>query len=147
MSTSIRTQAPTLAGFHHFSPTVNDVEASAAWYERVLGLQRLPVPIPHYGSEEHGYAILLIDPASGVAIGLHHHNDHQQQLADERRTGLDHISFTVSSHEELHAWADWFDDQGVTHSGVIDVTAPLPCSVIVFRDPDDIQLELMYVPS
>ena len=60
---------------------------------------------------------------------------------------MDHISFTVDSHDELEAWADWFDDKGVAHSGVIDVTDPLPCSVIVFRDPDDIQLELMYVPS
>ncbi|MGY1840318.1 MULTISPECIES: VOC family protein [unclassified Modestobacter] len=142
-----RSQAPSLAGFHHFSPTVNDVEASAAWYERVLGLQRLPGTIPHHGSEEHGYAVLLVDPASGVAIGLHHHDDHQQQPADERRTGLDHISFTVAGHDELHAWADWFDEQGVTHSGVIDLTTPSPYSVVVFRDPDEIQLELMYVPS
>ena len=140
------TAAPALAGFHHFSPTVNDVEASAAWYESVLGLQRLPMPIPHYGSDSPGYAVLLVDPSSGVAIGLHHHDEHEQQGADERRTGLDHIAFTVTRHDELKAWAAWFDDRGVTNTGVLDVTDPLPCSVIVFRDPDGIQLELMYTP-
>ena len=35
---------PALAGIHHVAITVSDVEASAAWYERVLGLQRLPAP-------------------------------------------------------------------------------------------------------
>src|SRR4051795_8777741 len=30
---------PALAGFHHFSITATDVDASVAWYQRVLGLQ------------------------------------------------------------------------------------------------------------
>lgn len=33
--------------------------------------------------------------------------------------------------------------QGVTHSGVNDVTEPIPYSTLVFRDPDNIQLELI----
>jgi catechol 2,3-dioxygenase-like lactoylglutathione lyase family enzyme len=56
------TAAPAVTGFHHFSPTVSDVEASAQWYERVFGMNRVPVPFPHYGAEEGGYAVLLIDP-------------------------------------------------------------------------------------
>jgi hypothetical protein len=34
--------APATAGIHHFSPTVSDVEVSAAWYTEVFGLERLP---------------------------------------------------------------------------------------------------------
>ena len=56
------TAAPAVTGFHHFSPTVSDVEASAQWYERVFGMNRMPVTFPHYGAEEEGYAVLLIDP-------------------------------------------------------------------------------------
>lgn len=41
--------APALTTIHHYSPTVSDVEASAAWYERVLGLSRVPAPFPHWG--------------------------------------------------------------------------------------------------
>ena len=67
------TAAPAVTGFHHFSPTVSDVEASAQWYERVFGMTRVPVTFPHYGTEEAGYAVLLMDPRSGIAIGLHHH--------------------------------------------------------------------------
>jgi catechol 2,3-dioxygenase-like lactoylglutathione lyase family enzyme len=87
---------PAVTGFHHFSPTVSDVEASAQWYERVFGMNRIPVKIPHYGAEEEGYAVLLIDPRSGIAIGLHHHEANPGQLFDEHRTGLDHISFAVA---------------------------------------------------
>ena len=40
------TAAPAVTGFHHFSPTVSDVEASAQWYERVFGMNRVPVTFP-----------------------------------------------------------------------------------------------------
>ena len=30
--------APAVTGYHHFAPTVSDVEASAQWYERVFGV-------------------------------------------------------------------------------------------------------------
>jgi hypothetical protein len=32
-------------------------------------------------------------------------------------------------------------------SGVIDTTDPIPYSVVVFRDPDNIQLELIHLPG
>ncbi len=31
---------PAVAGYHHFAPTVSDMEASARWYERVFGMTR-----------------------------------------------------------------------------------------------------------
>ncbi len=39
---------------------------------------------------------------------------------------------------------DWLDELGIEHSGVIDTNTPMPYSVVVFRDPDNIQLELFY---
>ena len=62
---------PSITGIHHFSPTVTDVEASAAWYQRLLGMDRVPVPFPHYEREDTGYAVVLVEPRSGVTIGLH----------------------------------------------------------------------------
>ncbi len=137
--------APALAGFHHFSPTVSDVEASAAWYQRVLQMDRVPVTFPHYGAEESGYAVLLAEPRSGILIGLHHHDDNPGQPFRENCTGLDHISFSVAERADLSAWAAWLDQQGVGHSGVIDTDSPVPYSVLIFRDPDNIQLELIYM--
>jgi glyoxylase I family protein len=46
--------APAVTGYHHFSPTVSDVEASAQWYERVFGMTRVPVAFPHYGGDKSG---------------------------------------------------------------------------------------------
>jgi glyoxylase I family protein len=141
------TAAPAVTGFHHFSPTVSDVEASAQWYERVFGMNRVPVTFPHYGAEEDGYAVLLMDPRSGIAIGLHHHEANPGQPFHESQTGLDHISFGVADHADLDAWASWLDELGIEHSGVINAEQPLPYSVVVFRDPDNIQLELFHMPS
>jgi len=137
--------ASAVTGFHHFSPTVSNVEASAQWYERVFGMNRVPVTFPHYGAEEDGYAVLLMDPRSVIAIGLHHHEANVGDSFTEARTGLDHLSFGVASHEDLEAWASWLDGLGIEHSGVIDTDKPMPYSVLVFRDPDNIQLELFYM--
>lgn len=136
---------PPLTGFHHFSPTVRDIEASAAWYERVLGLQRIPAPFPHWGNEETGYATVLMNPETGIIIGLHHHEANDGETAHESRTGVDHVAFGVADRADLDTWAAWLDEQGVAHSGVIDATDPMPYSTIVFRDPDNIQLELAYM--
>ena len=136
--------APALTGFHHFSPTVRDVEASVAWYERVLGMQRIPAPFPHWGDEQSGHAIVLMHPENGMIIGIHHHEANGGETATESRTGLDHIAFGVADHGDLGRWTSWLDEQGVAHSWVIDAEEPMRYSTVVFRDPDNIQLELCW---
>jgi len=137
--------SPAVTGFAHFSPTVTDVEASAQWYERVFGMSRVPVTFPHYGAEHEGFAVLLIEPRSGIAIGLHHHEANEGEAFRESRTGLDHIALNVGSRDELAAWASWLTELGVANSGLIDTADPMPYSVVVFRDPDNIQLELFWM--
>lgn len=139
--------APALTGVHHFSPTVSDVEASAQWYQRVFGMSRVPVSFPHHGDEKSGYAVLLMEPRSGVAIGLHHHEANAGETFDERRNGLDHISFGVAARADLDTWTAWLDEQGIPHSGVRDIAEPVPFATVVFRDPDHIQLELIHMPG
>lgn len=134
--------APAIAGIHHISFTVRDIDASVRWYERVFHAQRLPMTFPHYGCEDTGYAVLLIEPNSGLAIGLHKNTGNGGDPFDEAQTGLDHIGFAVSSREELGAWAQWLDTLAITHSGVRTVDEPTPFATLVFRDPDNIQLEL-----
>jgi glyoxylase I family protein len=135
---------PGLTGFHHFSATVTDVEASVAWYQQLFGMTRVPVTFPHYGCEETGYAVLLFEPRSGVFIGLHANRANAGEPFDECRTGLDHVSFGVASHDELNAWVARLDELGIEHTGIRDEREPFPYSTVVFRDPDNIQLELMW---
>jgi glyoxylase I family protein len=134
--------APALTGFHHFAATVTDVEASADWYERVFGMGRLSMTFPHHGAEQEGYAILLVEPRSGIVIALHHHEGNTGEKFQETRTGLDHMSFAVASLEDLDAWVSWLDSLGIRNSGVVAITRPMPYSAVGFRDPDNIQLEL-----
>jgi catechol 2,3-dioxygenase-like lactoylglutathione lyase family enzyme len=138
-------QRPPMAGFHHFGATVTDVEASADWYQRVLGLERIPVEFPHYGNEDTGYTVLLTDLSCGIVIGVHRNIRNDGQPFDEARTGLDHISISVPSRPDLESWAEWLESLAVLHSGVTDIDNPLKYSALVFRDPDNIQLELFFM--
>lgn len=134
--------APAIAGIHHVSITVTDLAASLAWYERVLGAERVPLKFPHYGCEDTGHGELVIEPRSGVAIGLHTNVGNDGARFDEARTGLDHVGFDVGTRAELHAWTVWLDELGIQHSGIQVVDEPMPFATVVFRDPDNVQLEL-----
>lgn len=137
-------EPPATTGIHHFSPTVSDVEKSSEWYCRVFGLERLPRLAPHHADEEGGYAVLLVDQRSGLLIGLHHHEASLPETFDERRVGLDHIAWGVEKRTGLEAWGTWLDHLGIEHSGIIDKTGTSTYAAIVFRDPDNIQLELFH---
>jgi glyoxylase I family protein len=54
-------------------------------------------------------------------------------------TGLDHAGFVVPSRSDLVAWQDHLESNGVVRADVADKPYG---SVLVFRDPDNIQLEL-----
>ena len=58
------------------------------------------------------------------------------------RAGLDHLAFAVADREELDAWAARLTDAAVVHSPVTAANSVPGAAVLVFRDPDNIQLEL-----
>jgi catechol 2,3-dioxygenase-like lactoylglutathione lyase family enzyme len=57
---------------------------------------------------------------------------------DEFRTGLDHFAFGVATRAELEDWQRELSSRGITFTPITET--PIG-SVIVFRDPDNIQLE------
>ncbi len=137
--------APGITGIHHFSVTVTDLDASLAWYQRLLRADRVPMQFPHYEREDTGYGELLVEPRSGVVIGLHTNTANAGELFDEARTGLDHVALNVATREDLEAWTAWLDKLGIKHSGIRDGDEPFAFATVVFRDPDNIQLELFAV--
>jgi glyoxylase I family protein len=137
--------APGITGIHHFSVTVCDLEASLDWYQRVFRAERVPMTFPHYEREDTGYGVLLVEPRSGLAIGLHTNTGNGGEPFDEAGTGLDHVGFNVSTREELEAWTARLDELRIEHSGIRDGDVPFPFATVVFRDPDNIQLELFAV--
>lgn len=136
---------PALRGIHHLGLTVTDVPASAAWYQRVLRLD-IQFEERHHRSDQGGYTVVLGTPDGSFSVGVDHHPTNRGEPFDETRTGLDHLSFSVTSVEELRVWAEHLDDEGVEHSGVYRMEG-FPISLVTFRDPDGIQLELLAFDS
>ncbi len=123
-------------GIGHLDLSVSDVEASAAWYEQVLGLRRLRrVDFP-----ERTMIVLLHD-TSGLVLGLNQHEGYPGEPFDEQRAGLDHVGFAVERRQDLDVWQGRLAALGVEHSPVADTEVG---SALVFRDPDHIQLELWW---
>ncbi len=128
---------PSITGISHVDLSVTDLEASDAWYRELLGM------IPLFGgrNEDRGYDVrYIMEPASGVVIGLEQHDANPGTPFDERRVGLDHLSFNVADRGQLDGWLARLDERGVPHSGI---TEEEQWDVLVLRDPDNIQLEFI----
>lgn len=135
------TEQPQLAGIQHVGLTVCDVEASADWYQRVLGLER-QFEEPHHHSDQGGHAVVLGTPDMSLNVGLDHHPGNDGSGFDPTRTGLDHVCFQVDGVDALTNWATRLDQLAVANSGVYAMEGT-PFSLLTFSDPDGIQLELI----
>jgi glyoxylase I family protein len=131
---------PAITGVHHVCLTVTDIDASVNWYQQLFQADRWPGELQHYAREETGYAEMLADRSTGLLIGLHHNNANQGEKGEESHTGLDHISFEVADRAALEAWMDRLDELNIGHTG-IRRRPNGPYSTVVFRDPDNNQLE------
>ena len=130
---------PQIAGISHVDLSVTDLGASTSWYGELLGMVEL------FGgrNDERGYEVkYLMEPHSGVIMGFECHDANTNSAFDERRVGLDHLSWAVDSREQLDGWLARLDDLAIPHSGITEEDM---WDVLVFRDPDNIQLEFIFV--
>ncbi len=130
--------APVLSGTHHVALTVTDLGASLAWYREVLGFERVP-QLDYDHPDGGGRAVVTVQPGSNTVLVLHHHDANGGERFAESRTGLDHVCFRVPDRGAIEAWERRFTQLGVDHSPVVEQSGAL---VLVFRDPDNVQLEL-----
>jgi glyoxylase I family protein len=121
---------PTRPSLHHIAITVTDLEASIAWYERVFGLA-FRLEVPHPG----GTGKILADENMQLVFALHRHDAN-------------------GGESDLEAWQAHLEALGVRQAPM----ANAPCtqspiedrpfgSILVFRDPDNVQLELFAPPA
>ncbi|HEX3565314.1 MAG TPA: VOC family protein [Acidimicrobiales bacterium] len=132
------------ASFGHVALTVTDLDASIEWYSRIFDV--------HYVMEEAhqgGIGKLLADDQFGLVFVLHHHDGNEGETFAETTTGLDHVGLNVGSRADLEAWQSHLEANGVARADNADkpltqspITDRPYGSVLVFRDPDNIQLEL-----
>jgi glyoxylase I family protein len=132
-----------LTGIHHLGLTVRDVDASAAWYEAVLGFRRVGEFEAPDGARRKAF---LRHDGLAARLGLTQHRDGVRDDFDETRVGLDHLAFAVADRAALDAWAERLERCGVAHSPVAAANSIPGAAVLVFRDPDNIQLELFTDP-
>jgi glyoxylase I family protein len=128
---------------HHLGLTVRDVDASAAWYAQVLGFQRVGEWDSPDGTRRK---VFLRHNGLRARLGLTQHRGGRRDVFDEQRVGLDHLAFAVADRAELDAWAARLAAAAVPHSPVAAANSIPGAAVLVFRDPDNIQLELFADP-
>jgi glyoxylase I family protein len=141
--------SPVRPHVHHVALTVSDLDASVAWYEEVFAVGYL-MDAPHEG----GTARILADPEWTLMFALHRHDANRGEPFAETRTGLDHVGFLVPTRDDLERWQEHLQRHGVVRAERADkplTQSPISDqpygSVLVFRDPDNIQLELFAPPA
>jgi glyoxylase I family protein len=123
------------SGLDHIVLTVSDLERARRFYGDLLGFEITIGEEPEYPSGAFYFFV------GGVEITMVHHD--RTPSADrfsEFRVGLDHLSFAAPDEAALHALADKLIAAGVDTQGV-ETYAPTGKRYVVFRDPDNIQLE------
>ncbi|MGI8533099.1 MAG: VOC family protein [Geodermatophilaceae bacterium] len=122
----------------HVAVTVTDLNASAAWYERLFDMQ------PALDEDGGGFYHKVYALGGGTLFGLHAHPDGAEGRFDVLRPGLDHVAFGCSSRAELEQWQSKLDDLGLEHGGIIDAHYG---SGLSFKDPDGTALEFFAPPG
>ncbi len=137
------------ARLHHLALTVRDLDASVRWYQEVFALKHV-MDVPHPG----GLGQVLAAEDEQLAFVLHRHDSNTGEIFHESRTGLDHPGLAVPTRDDLVAWQSHLEAHGVLRADTADrplTQSPIADepygSVLVFRDPDNIQLELCSPPA
>jgi catechol 2,3-dioxygenase-like lactoylglutathione lyase family enzyme len=126
------------SGLDHINLTVSDLERSRRFYGDLLGFDLSQTPVDYANPFAAGTYYFMVGE---VEINLvAHQSTPSGDRFDETRIGLDHLSFRAPDEAALHALVETLDDAGVENSGV-QVYAPNGKQYVVFRDPDNIQLE------
>jgi catechol 2,3-dioxygenase-like lactoylglutathione lyase family enzyme len=129
------------AAIHHVALTVTDLEASRAWYRRLLDADPvIDEDVPALPGHHDGFHHTIFQLTGGTILALHAHaGTDRSHRFDERRPGLDHIGFTCRDRAELERLQARLDELAIPHGGIADDALGHGLS---FRDPDGTALEL-----
>jgi glyoxylase I family protein len=135
-----------VTSLHHVAIRVQDPERSRAFYEKVLGLAFMEIPVgtemtsvwrgaPSGGAllatQAGDTFVILEPPLEGTP---------DDDRFSERRIGIDHLAFGVDDRGTLDGLverlrAEGVETEGIEHDPVLDK------DYVAFRDPDNVQWE------
>jgi catechol 2,3-dioxygenase-like lactoylglutathione lyase family enzyme len=135
-----------VANLHHVAIRVQDPERSRRFYEDVLQLQFMEIPVGEQttgiwrGSPTEGTMlatqagdtfVILLPPLEGTPA---------DDRFSEYRIGVDHLAFGVDDRATLEGLVDRLRAAGVDTAGV-ETDPVLGKEYVCFRDPDNVQWE------
>jgi glyoxylase I family protein len=131
---------------HHISLRSQDPQRARSFYERVIGLEFMDLPVSGattsiwrgapadgvmFAAQVGGTFLVISPPLEGT--------DADDRFS-ERRIGLDHLAFAVSDRSELERLVEALRADGVATEG-IEMDPVLGKEYVAFRDPDNVQWE------
>jgi glyoxylase I family protein len=115
-----------IRGFSHVQLRVTDVDASAAWYGTVLGVEP------------------TVEPSGGNAVLVGNGGRYVVVIGGDRPAGaggeIDHLAFSIGNRDALAAWADALTAAGIAYRGPVEANEGLS---IHLTDPDGLAVELI----
>lgn len=129
--------SPTFTGIHHLKFPVSDLSASADWYRRAFGADRV-AKFDHRDENGRLSAVIVRFPGADVLAELRLAPGAAKAVA-----GYDPVTFGVADEKALDAWIEHFDRNGIEHAGkvngfigqVIGVTTPDGLHIRIYTDP------------
>ena len=130
---------PRITGIAHVELSVSDLDASVAWYCRVLGAK----DVWRGRNDARGFRDCAIrEPETGTVLAFTQHDHLEGGPFTPRRTGLDHLSFAVADEAALRSWSRYLDELGIEHDPIDDRGSILSMTL---KDPDGIALEFYHL--
>jgi glyoxylase I family protein len=117
-----------IAGLHHITLLVADVERSLAFYRNVLGMRLVKQTV---NDDDRNARHLIFGDENGPLVTCLEYPDLEEGTVG--RGSTHHFALAVGSEEELRAWRDYLTSKGVATTEVLDRT---DFKSIYLRDPD-----------
>jgi catechol 2,3-dioxygenase-like lactoylglutathione lyase family enzyme len=126
-----------IAGIHHITLLVADVERSLAFYRNVLGMRLVQQTVNDDDQSARHFIFGDADGKPGTLITCLEYPDLDEGAVG--RGSTHHFALAVESEAELAAWKDYLGSSGIPTTDVMDRSG---FKSIYLRDPDGHLVEI-----
>jgi catechol 2,3-dioxygenase-like lactoylglutathione lyase family enzyme len=136
----------TVANLHHVSLRVQDPDRSRKFFEDVLQLQFMEIPVGEAtagiwrGNPKEGTMLATQAGETFVILAPPLEGTPADDRFSEYRIGVDHLGFGVDDRATLEGLVERLEAAGVDTAG-IETDPVLGKEYVCFRDPDNVQWE------